>query len=116
MRPEEALEAARARGGRGARARGAYADDLEGFAVEPTDRVSTEQLLEWAVIEPDLDLVRSTRRLRRADHRGPSARSSASCASTSARSHAQQTRFNLHVVVRLAELEERARAARAARA
>ena len=60
MRPEEALDAARAAAAR-ARDRGAYGDDLEGFAIEPTDRVSIEQLLEWAVIEPDSELVRSTR-------------------------------------------------------
>ena len=105
MRPEEALEAARAAAAR-ARERGAYADDLEGFAIAPTDRVSTEQLLEWAVIEPDLELVRSTRRrggaitfvkrallhVLRQYH---------------AQAHSQQTRFNLHAAVRLAELEER---------
>lgn len=105
MRPEEALEAAR-RAAAEARKRGAYADDLEGFAIAPTDRVSTEQLLEWAVVEPDLELVRSTRRrggaitwvkrgllhVLRQYH---------------AQAHAQQTRFNLHAAVRLAELEER---------
>jgi hypothetical protein len=105
MRPEEALEAAR-RAAAEARARGAYTDSLEGFAIAPTDRVSTEQLLEWAVIEPDLELVRSTRRrgglitwvkrgllhVLRQYH---------------AQAHAQQTRFNLHAAVRLAELEER---------
>ena len=105
MRPEEALEAARHAAAE-ARARGAYADDLEGFAIAPTDRVSTERLVEWAVIEPDVDLVRSTRRrggaitfvkrallhLLRQYH---------------AQAHAQQTRFNLHAAVRIAELEER---------
>jgi hypothetical protein len=105
MRPEEALEAAR-RAAEEARARGAYDDDLEGFAIAPTDRVSTEQLLEWAVIEPDPELVRSTRRrggaitwVKRAllhvlrQYHGEA--------------HAQQTRFNLHAAVRLAELEDR---------
>lgn len=105
MTPEEALEAAR-RAAAEARERGAYADDLAGFAIAPTDRVSTEQLLEWAVVEPDVELVRSTRRrgglitfakrallhVLRQYH---------------AQAHAQQTRFNLHAAVRLAELEER---------
>ena len=105
MRPEEALEAARRAAAR-ARERGAYADDLSGFEIAPTDRVSTEQLLEWAVIEPDAEMVRSTRprgapitfakrallRLLRQYH---------------AQANAQQTRFNLHAAVRLAELEER---------
>lgn len=106
MRPEEALEAAR-RAAAEARERGAYGDEgLGRFSIEPTDRVSTEQLLEWAVIEPDVELVRSTRRrgglitfakrallhVLRQYH---------------AQAHAQQTRFNLHAAVRLAELEER---------
>ena len=105
MRPEEALDAAR-RAAADARARGAYGDDLEGFAIAPTDRVSTEQLLEWAVIEPDLDLVRSTRRrggaitlLKRALLHV--------LRQYHAQAHAQQTRFNLHAAVRIAELEER---------
>ena len=105
MRPEDALEAAR-RAAAEARARGAYADELEGFAIAPTDRVTTERLLEWAVIEPDLDLVRSTRRrggaitwLKRALLHV--------LRQYHAQAHAQQTRFNLHAAVRLAELEER---------
>jgi hypothetical protein len=105
MRPEDAVEAAR-RAADEARARGAYADDLEGFAIEPTDRVSTEQLLEWALIEPDLDLVRSTRRrggLITAVKRGVLH----VLRQYHAQAHAQQTRFNLHAAVRLAELEER---------
>ena len=106
MRPEEALEAARVAAQR-ARERGAYGEEgLSGFTVAPTDRVTTEQLLEWAVIEPDVELVRSTRRrgglitlakrallhVLRQYH---------------AQAHAQQTRFNLHAAVRIAELEER---------
>jgi len=106
VRPEEALEAAR-RAADEARARGAYGDDLSGFEVEPADRVSIEQLLEWAVIEPDPDLVRSTRR-----HGRP-----ITAVKRFARhllrqelgqAYAQQTRFNLHAAMRLAELEERA--------
>jgi hypothetical protein len=105
MRPEDALEAAR-RAVAEARARGAYADDLSGFTVEPTDRISTEQLLEWAVIEPDVDHVRSTRRWGRPI-----------TAAKRALVHvlrqylgqivAEQTRFNLHAAIRLAELEDR---------
>lgn len=105
MRPEDALEAAR-RAVAEARARGAYADDLSGFTVEPTDRISTEQLLEWAVIEPDLDLVRSTRR-----HGGPITAVKRAAVHVLrqylAQVVSQQTRFNLHAAVRLAELEER---------
>ena len=104
MRPEEALEAAR-RAAAEARARGAYADDLTGRAFEPSGRVTTEQLIEWAVIEPDLELVRSTRSWGRpitAAKRGlvwVLRQYLAQLAS-------QQTRFNLHAAVRIAELEE----------
>ena len=105
MRPEDALDAAR-RAVEQARARGAYADDLSGFTVEPTDRISTEQLLEWAVIEPDLDLVRSTRRWG-----GPITAVKRAFVHVLrqylAQVVSQQTRFNLHAAVRLAELEER---------
>ena len=105
MRPEDALDEAR-RAVAEARARGAYGDDLTGFTVAPTDRISTEQLLEWAVIEPDVEHVRSTRRWGRPI-----------TATKRAFVHvlrqylgqivAEQTRFNLHAAVRLAELEER---------
>jgi len=60
--PERALEVARERAA-AARARGAYADDLGRFAIDPVDAVTLEHLLEWAVIEPDLGELRSTRRL-----------------------------------------------------
>ena len=105
MKPEEALEAAR-RAAAEARARGAYDDSLDGFAIAPTDRASTERLLEWAVIEPDVELVRSTRR------RGGAITFAKRALlhvlrQYHAQEHAQQTRFNLHVAVRLAELEER---------
>ena len=104
MTPEEALEAAR-RAAAAARERGAYADDLSGFTVAPTDRVTTEQLLEWAVIEPDLDLVRSTRRWG-----GPITLVKRALVHVLrqylAQVVSQQTRFNLHAAVRIAELEE----------
>ena len=60
--PENALEIARARAAE-ARARGGYADDLARFAIDPVDAVTLEHLLEWAVVEPDLSELRSTRRL-----------------------------------------------------
>jgi hypothetical protein len=105
MKPEDALAAARLAVA-DARARGAYADDLSGFAVEPTDRITTEQLLEWAVIEPDVDLVRSTRRFG-----GPITAVKRAAVHVLrqylAQVISQQTRFNLHAAVRLAELEER---------
>ena len=107
MRPEDAVQAARAAAAR-ARERGAYGDaeDVLRGAEVPDRRASTEQLLEWAVIEPDLDLVRSTRR--------------AGAPITAAKRGlvwtlrqwlgqvtGQQTRFNHHAVIRITELEER---------
>lgn len=105
MRPEDALDAAR-RAVADARARGAYADDLSGFEVAPTEGAGTEQLLEWAVIEPDIELVRSTRRFG-----GPITWAKRALVHV-LRQYlgqivAEQTRFNLHAALRLAELEDR---------
>lgn len=105
MTPEEAVEAAR-RAVADARARGAYADDLSGFEVAPTAGVDIEQLLEWAVIEPDIELVRSTRRWG-----GPITWAKRALVHV-LRQYlgqivAEQTRFNLHAALRLAELEQR---------
>ncbi|MCW2996903.1 MAG: hypothetical protein JWN65_452 [Solirubrobacterales bacterium] len=105
MTPEEALAAARTAAAE-ARARGEYTTDLSGFAIAPTDRVSVEQLMEWAVIEPDESKMRSTRRLgapitfvKRLMLRG-------------LQQHFNeltmlQARFNLHLLVRMTELEDR---------
>lgn len=105
MKPEEALAAAR-KAAAAARARGAYADSLEGFAIEPTDRVSTETLMEWAIIEPDESLMRSTRRL------GAPVTALKRLLLRGMQQHfneltSQESRFNLHVLVHLAELEDR---------
>jgi hypothetical protein len=62
VRPEEALEHARARAAR-ARAEGEDGLDVRGFTVEATEEVTIERLLEWALVEPDPELVRSTRAL-----------------------------------------------------
>jgi hypothetical protein len=100
MKPEEALAAAR-------EAAAARHDALEpGMSIEPTERVSIEQLMEWANIEPDPDLMRSTRRLgapitwvkRQLVH---------VMRQYLRELQAQQTRFNLNVLIRLAELEDR---------
>ena len=100
MRPEDALPAARAAA--------AKRDDTlpAGMTIEPTERVSIEQLMEWANIEPDPDLMRSTRRLgapitwakRRLVH---------VMRQYLRELQSQQTRFNLNVLIRLAELEDR---------
>ena len=63
MKPEEALDAARASAQR-RRAAGDYAGDTAVSATAPTaDGVTLVQLLEWASIEPDVADLYSTRRL-----------------------------------------------------
>jgi hypothetical protein len=108
VKPEEALAAAR-EAAAAARARGSYGDDLAGFAIEPTDRITSEQLVEWAVIEPDTALVRSTRRagapvtwVKKVLMRGLQQYHNELTA--------QQTRFNLNLLAYVAELEDRVKA------
>jgi hypothetical protein len=100
VRPEQALAAARA-------AAAARDDELApGMAIEPTERVSIEQLMEWAAIEPDVELMVSTRRLgapitwfkRKLIH---------FMRQYLRELQSQQTRFNLNVLIRTAELEDR---------
>ena len=108
MKPEEALAAARA-----AAARTSY-EDVPGLRIEPTDRVSLEQLMEWAVIEPSVDDVRSTRRFG-----GPITWVKRRLVHALRQYHgqilAEQTRFNMHVMVQIAELEDRLARLEAAR-
>ncbi|MEJ7797009.1 MAG: hypothetical protein WKF42_00825 [Solirubrobacteraceae bacterium] len=101
MKPEEALASARI-------AAADRADELPaGMAIEPTERVSIEQLMEWAAIEPDAELMVSTRALgapitwfkRRLIH---------FMRQYLRELESQQTRFNLNVLIRVAELEDRA--------
>jgi hypothetical protein len=107
VKPEEALEAARGAAA-AARARGAYADELAGLRIEPTNRVDTELLMEWAVAEPDVDMVRSTRKLgapitwfkRGLVH---------AMRQYQGQVIATQARFNLQLMVYLAELDDRIR-------
>jgi hypothetical protein len=101
MKPEEALAAARA-------AAGKRADEPlpGGTSIEPTERVSIEQLMEWANIEPDPDLMRSTRRLG-----APITWAKRQLVHVMRQYlrelQSQQTRFNLNVLIRIAELEDR---------
>ena len=95
MKPEEALERAQS---------ASFGEDLSGFAVEPTDELTIERLTEWAVIETDPSLVRSTRALgapvtwlKRGLRRA--------LRQELGQAYAQQSRFNLMVVARLQELE-----------
>jgi hypothetical protein len=98
VNPEEAIQRAH---------RASFGDDLSGFVVEPTDKVTHEKLMEWAVIETDPALVRSTRRLG-----GPITWLKRSLRhllrQELGQAYAQQSRFNLMVATRLAELEDRA--------
>ena len=105
MKPEDALPRARAELER-KRAEGAYEEDLGDLRVPPDERLSIERLMEWGVIEPDLDLVTSTRRLgapigwlkRTLEHM---------LRQYHRQLESQQTRFNLHLLTRIAELEDR---------
>ena len=112
--PENALELARERAAE-ARRRGGYAEDLGRFAINPVDAVTLEHLLEWAVVEPDITELRSTRvwgapitLLKRALYR--------LLRQYHGQVIAQQTRFNIQLAVyvgqladRVEELERRAR-------
>lgn len=100
MKPEDAPSAARA-------AAAEHGDAVPGGAViAPTERLSVEQLSDWAAIEPDPDLMRSTRKLgapitfvkRQLLH---------VMRQYLRELQAQQTRFNLVMLGRVAELEER---------
>ena len=105
MKPEDALPAAR-EAAAAARERGEYTQDLSGFAIAPTDRVSIEQLMEWAVIEPDESKMRSTRKL------GAPITFLKKLLLRGLRQHFNeltmlQARYNLHLLVRQTELEDR---------
>ena len=103
--PEDALEKARAAAAQ-ARAEGGYLDDLQGLQVEPTDAVTIDRLLEWALIEPDPRLVRSTRAL------GAPITWIKRLLVRMLRQHlaqivSQQSRFNIQLTAFVAELEDR---------
>ncbi len=105
MKPGEAIAVARERAV-AARERGAYADDLEGFRVQPADLSGLETLLDWAIIEPDISELRSTRRL------GAPITLVKQTLYRALRQYngqvlAQQTRFNLMVAMHIAELSDR---------
>jgi hypothetical protein len=100
MKPEDALRAARASAQE-------HADEVPGgVVIAPTEQLSIEQLSDWAAIEPDPDLMRSTRRL------GAPITFAKRGLLHVLRQYlreleAQQTRFNLIILGRIAELEER---------
>ncbi|MEA2295806.1 MAG: hypothetical protein QOE86_3445 [Solirubrobacteraceae bacterium] len=106
MKPEDALAAARAEVDR-LKAAGGYAEpDAAALRIEPIDRVTQAQLLEWALIEPDVSTLRSTRRggapitwVKRMLLRGLQQYHNEVMF--------QQTRFNIHLLRRVLELEGR---------
>jgi len=107
MRPEDASEAARREAaGRAAEYAGdpALAADLDRLAG--TDEVTPELLREWAVIEVDSSVLYSTRRFG-----GPTTLVKRLLLRLlrqyTAQLEARQTRFNLALLARLEELEDR---------
>ena len=108
MRPEDAIEHARSEAER-KRAEGAYREDsdtvreLEDAITGP---VTPQQLREWALIDVDTSLLRSTRRA------GAPVTAFKRLLLRLLRQYtneleAQQTRFNVGVLARLEELEQR---------
>ena len=92
------------------KALGRYGEEAGDLRIEPLDQVTNAQLLEWALIEPDLSKLRSTRRggapitwVKRQLLRGLQQYHNEVTY--------QQTRFNIHVLRKLLELEDRIEAA-----
>ena len=88
------------------RAAGAYRDVPSAVEREPSDSITTAKLYEWALIEPDLREVRSTRRFgapMTAFKRGLLRLLQQYHASLIA----EQTRFNVNLLVHVRRLEER---------
>jgi hypothetical protein len=101
--PEQAVEQARAAAAT-MRAQGAYGEDRPEATEE--DATSLENLFEWAMIDPDLREVRSTRRLG-----APVTLLKHGLVRLLNQYHAelisQQTRFNVHVLGHVRRLETR---------
>jgi hypothetical protein len=103
--PEHALDQARAAAATG-RAEGAYTEGQGGPPGEGTAPTTLENLFEWAMIDPDLREVRSTRRLG-----FPVTMLKLGLVRLLNQYHAelisQQTRFNVHVLGHVRRLETR---------
>ena len=105
MKPEDSVAAARAEVER-LKALGRYGEPEGGLEIEPLEHVTRAQLLEWALIEPDLSLMRSTRRggrpitwVKRLLLRGMQQYHN--------EVNSQQVRFNIHLLRKVLELEDR---------
>jgi hypothetical protein len=103
--PEEALERARAELST-MRDAGAYGEASERRPLPATGAITTGKLFEWALIEPDLRDVRSTRR-----GGAPITAFKRLLLRLLAQYHgeliAEQTRFNVNLVSHVRHLEER---------
>ena len=103
--PERALEQARSAAAK-MRAQGAYAEDERDQRGEGEGAGALENLFEWAMIDPDLREVRSTRRLG-----APVTLLKLGLVRLLGQYHAeliaQQTRFNVHVLGHVRRLETR---------
>lgn len=105
--PEEALEQARRSAAERVAAGGYREADVQ-LTLSQDEGVSRERLMRFALIEPDPDLVYSTRR-------GPVGRTVTRLKQGLIRSlrqyntqvHGQQTRFNLHITSYVTALEQR---------
>jgi hypothetical protein len=104
-RPEDAARLARERAD-ARRATGDYPADTSVPPFEHGDRVTAEQLREWALIEVDPELVQSTR-AGGAPITGFKRLLVRLLRQYTTELQAQQTRFNVGVLARLRELEER---------
>ena len=108
MRPEDAIEHARAEAAR-KRAAGGYREDSDAVhELEDaiTGPVTPEQLREWALIDVDASLLRSTRRAG-APVTGFKRLLLRLLRQYTNELEAQQTRFNVGVLARLEEIERR---------
>jgi hypothetical protein len=105
VRPEDAIAQARAEVER-LKALGRYGEADGELDIGPLDQVSRAQLLEWALIEPDLSLMRSTRRAGR-----PITWAKRLLLRGLQQYHnevnSQQVRFNIHLLRKVLELEDR---------
>jgi hypothetical protein len=101
VKPEEALAAARER------AAARSWPEVPGFSVEPVESVTLDQLYEWAVIEPELEGLYSTRRVVGGPITFVKRLVARSLRQYLGQMIAQQTRFNLQLTVYVARLADR---------
>jgi hypothetical protein len=103
--PESALDRARAAAA-AMRADGAYGEEPGGAQLAPAEELTMDKLLEWAVIDPDLRDVRSTRRFG-----APMTAVKRGLLRLLGQYHAallaEQTRFNVNLLRYLERLEQR---------